>query len=274
MPSDNATLISTEQAPLVLGGHSFIQQLGTDPRPSEETATEIVAECLRQGITWFDTTYQPERVALGQALKRLDVGDSVTVLAWNFFQDFDDNGAVGGPSPYQSHSLNLLCDQLQRDVIDILVVHPVGDITENRRQEELAITWRAAGHVRRLGVWNPGADVPSGVYDVAIAPGNIADSGGNRFLDYQHNGWEAVATSPFVRGWLLERLATRSGQPVEDIADALLRYSAFLPGVNRLVVSMRNPDWVARNVANWRRGPLEWEEVDRLQELFKRFGTP
>ena len=54
--------------PLILGGHSFIQQLGNDPQPSEATQLAIVAACLDQGITWFDTTYQPERLArLGPA---------------------------------------------------------------------------------------------------------------------------------------------------------------------------------------------------------------
>jgi aryl-alcohol dehydrogenase-like predicted oxidoreductase len=258
---------------LVLGGHSFIQQLGVDPRPDEEVAAEIVAECVRQGITWFDTTYQPERTALGKALKRANVTESVTVLAWNFFQDFDDQGALGGPSPYQPHSIDLLCDQLQRDVIDILVVHPVGNAVEDRRQEELAISWRAAGRVHRLGVWHPGTTVSPGVYEVAISPGNIADNGGGRFLDYRTNGWEALATSPFVRGWLLERLAGRSGRPIEEIADLLLRYAAFLPGVDRLVVSIRQPALVATNVASWRRGPLSAEETGQLQDLFLRFGA-
>lgn len=259
---------------LVLGGHSFIQQLGIGPRPDEEVAAEIVAECVRQGITWFDTTYQPERVALGKALKRAGVGDAVTVLAWNFFQDFDDEGALGGPSPYQPHSIDLLCEQLQREVIDVLVVHPVGNAVEDRRQEELAISWQEAGRVRRLGVWQPGANASSGVYDLAISPGNVADDGGGRFLDYRSNGWEAVATSPFVRGWLLERLAVRSGRPMEEIADLLLRYAAFLPGVDRLIVSIRQPALIGTNVASWRRGPLSTEETERLQDLFLRFGAP
>ena len=53
--------------PLVLGGHSFIQQLGNDPGLSEADQTRLVESCLNRGIRWFDTTYQPERIALGRA---------------------------------------------------------------------------------------------------------------------------------------------------------------------------------------------------------------
>jgi hypothetical protein len=53
---------------LVLGGHSFIQQLGTDAAPTRDQAVEIVAACLDNGIVRFDTTYAPERIAVGRAL--------------------------------------------------------------------------------------------------------------------------------------------------------------------------------------------------------------
>ena len=260
--------------PLVLGGHSFIHQLGTDPRPSEDVAIEIVATCLEQGITWFDTTYQPERIALGRALKHLNAHDHATILAWNFFQNVGDSNEIGPPSYYQPESIDILCLQLQTDVIDILVVHPIGDAAENQRQENLAVSWREQGRVRQLGIWHPGEDVSSGTYDFAIAPGNIADSGGDRFPNYQQRGWQTLATSPFVRGWLLERLAERSGHSKEEVADLLLRYSAFLPGVDRLMVSIRQPAWIEKNITSWQRGPLSQEEAALLQDLFTRFGAP
>ena len=259
--------------PLVLGGHSFIHQLGTDPRPSEDTALKIVAACLEQGITWFDTTYQPERIALGRILKRLNAREHATILAWNFFQDFDDSGHVGGPSCYTPDSMDLMCRQLQTDVIDILVVHSMGNAEDDRRQEELALLWREQGRVRQLGVWHPDGNLTSGAYDFAIAPCNIADSGGERFPNYRTLGWETLATSPFVRGWLLERLAQRSGRPTEEIADLLLRYAGFHPSVDRLIVSIRKPAWVEKNVASWQRGPLSVEETGLLHELFVRFGS-
>ena len=59
------------QQKLILGGHTFISQLGSDPALSSEQQTAIVAECLAQGITTFDTTYLPERVAPGKMLHQL-----------------------------------------------------------------------------------------------------------------------------------------------------------------------------------------------------------
>ena len=56
-----------DDVPLVLGGHSFIRQLGNEPRPDAGEQARIVAVCLDAGIRWFDTMYAPERVALGRA---------------------------------------------------------------------------------------------------------------------------------------------------------------------------------------------------------------
>ena len=59
------------EIPLILGGHTFISQLGNDPPASEQQQHLIVESCLNRGIRWFDTTYQPERVALGKVLHSL-----------------------------------------------------------------------------------------------------------------------------------------------------------------------------------------------------------
>ena len=84
---------------LILGGHTFISQLGNDPAASREEQQGIVRACLDAGVCWFDTTYQPERRALGETLQALrDYGiktSGAKVIAWNFFNDFDSNGALG-----------------------------------------------------------------------------------------------------------------------------------------------------------------------------------
>ena len=81
---------------LILGGHSFIAQLGSDPAPDEKTQDAIVAACLDSGITTFDTTYLPERIALGKALQRLGRRSEAQLIAWNFFTDFGPEGSAGG----------------------------------------------------------------------------------------------------------------------------------------------------------------------------------
>ena len=53
-------------APLILGGHSFIRQLGSDPHATEGEQAEIVAACLDQGMVtasavtfiWTAVTYR------------------------------------------------------------------------------------------------------------------------------------------------------------------------------------------------------------------------
>ena len=69
---------------LVLGGHSFISQLGNDPEASEEEQIAIVEACLDAGIHRFDTTYQPERRALGRMPEALGRRHEAEIYAWNF----------------------------------------------------------------------------------------------------------------------------------------------------------------------------------------------
>jgi aryl-alcohol dehydrogenase-like predicted oxidoreductase len=244
-------------ASLVLGGHSFIEQLGTDPKPDEGLAAEIVAACLDSGITWFDTTYQPERVALGKALTRLGRRSEATILAWNFFAPFDGGDVVRGQEAYQPHHLRLMQDELQTDFIDVLVVHSVDNPTEHARQEALAQEWQASGAVGRIGTWWAGVDATTGPYALSVYPCNpTVEDTQARFAHYKALGWETLGTSPFVRGWELEKRATESGRSKAEVADELLRWAAFHPNVDRLIVSMRRPEWIATNLESLARGPL------------------
>jgi aryl-alcohol dehydrogenase-like predicted oxidoreductase len=258
----------------VLGGHTFIEQLGNDPASGEREQAAIVEACLDHGITWFDTTYQPERVALGRALKALGRRDEATILAWNFFTDFGPGQPVGGPDAYQPHHLALLLDQLQTDRIDGLVVHPVTDPRQNQAQLDLARAWQAAGAVRLLGTWHPGVDAESAFeadnpYQFMVRPLNTTTrDAGPAFAAARRLGWQTLACSPFARGWELDRLAAnalRQGAASEEqararLADHMLRNSLHHPDVDRLIVAMRKPEWVARNAASARAGPLSDDE--------------
>jgi aryl-alcohol dehydrogenase-like predicted oxidoreductase len=242
---------------LVLGGHTFIQQLGIDARPDPDEAAEIVAACLDAGITRFDTTYAPERVALGRALAALGRRDEATVLAWNFFEHFGPDGDLSGPTPYRPDHLERMLDELQTDRIDLLVVHPVEDAAEHARQEQVAAQWLADGRVGGLGTFMPEHATTSVEYTAALAPYNVTTPDApEAFAGYRRRGWGTYALSPFVRGWELERLVAESGRSTAELADLLLRHSAFAPGVDFVVVAMRKPEWVAANAESWRRGPL------------------
>jgi hypothetical protein len=248
---------------LILGGHSFIAQLGSDPAPDEKTQDAIVSACLDSGITVFDTTYQPERVALGSALKRLGRRSEAELIAWNFFVSFGPNDPVSGHHAYEKQHLEQMLREFQTDHIEHLVVHPVTDKSEQARQEALAIEWLQSGVVGRLGTWMPGLDSERGPYEFAVAPCNVTttEDATGRFSIYKTIGWETIATSPFVRGWELEKRIASLGESKSEVADKMLRFSAFFPNVDRLIVSMRHPEWVAANCQSIARGPLSPSEL-------------
>jgi aryl-alcohol dehydrogenase-like predicted oxidoreductase len=267
-------MVVMDELPLILGGHSFIQQLGNDPRPTAEEQVGLVAACLDHGLDWFDTTYLPERVALGRALAALGRREAATILAWNFFMDFDETSALGGPAYYQPHHIEQMLEELQTDWIDGLVVHGLNDAEENQRQVELAKSWQAKGYVRRLGLWNPPAnagqvDGPE-AFSFMVCPFNVTTPEASRTLAAGRGlGWETLACSPFVRGWELEKFAQRAEQAHGSsaaearrrTADILLRYSLFGPNVDRLIVAIRKREWIEANIESVRRGPVTVEEL-------------
>ncbi|MFC1716022.1 hypothetical protein ACFL6S_20295 [Candidatus Poribacteria bacterium] len=269
------------EIPMILGGHSFIKQLGNDPPANQELQTKIVETCLDNEILWFDTTYQPERIALGNALNQLDRRAEATVIAWNFFVDFGSEDNVGGASYYQPHHIDLMLEQLKTHYIDCLVVHKLGDEEQDDQQQSLAITWQQKGYVKRLGTWAPpqnaqevfGTDNP---YSFMVRPYNVtAKDAAPIFAAYRDMGWENYACSPFVRGWELEKLAGKAvslygGKEPEiraKVADLMLRYSLFGPNVDRLIVAMRRPEWVKRNIHSYNKGEITREELDWLDAV-------
>ena len=267
--------------PLVLGGHSFITQLGNDPPASQQEQHRIVETCLNSGIRWFDTTYQPERVALGNVLHALGRRDEATILAWNFFTDFAPGDPVGGPDYYRAGHIDLILEQLRTPYVDCLVVVPMDDPDENQRQVALANEWLSKGYARSLGLWI--SDAPTldryhheNPFRFAIRPFNVTtDDAAPIFAACKRAGWETIATSPFFRGWELDRMVTAassSGYGTADtlrpvLADVLLRFSVFQPNVDRVIVAMRKAEWIARNLESVARGPLTDQERRWLRRL-------
>ena len=265
--------------PLVLGGHSFIQQLGNDPAPAPDEQVRIVAACLDAGIRWFDTTYQPERVALGSALKQLGRRNEATVIAWNFFTRFGPGDDVGPPDYYQTQHLDEMLTELQTDRIDVLMVHALSDPRENERQVALAREWQKSGRVTSLGLWAPdehcartyAADNP---FALMVRPCNVlTPEAPPIFAAAKQLGWTTLACSPFLRGWHLDTLVKAGGEHLperlarESIADLLLRYALFQPHVDRLIVSIRKLEWIAKNAASVKRGPLNMDEMLLLSKV-------
>lgn len=284
-PGNGNTESTPHVVPLILGGHSFITQLGSDPAADGDMQARIVATCLDRGIRWFDTTYQPERVALGRVLTQLGRRDQARIIAWNFFQPFGPEDQVGGPAAYQPQHLPRMLDELRVDRIDALVVHAVGDAREDARQLDLARQWQADGCVGELGTWVPGRDAldvyaNDNPFGFMVHPRNVDTRWADPVFEAARAlGWRTCACSPFVRGWRLNELAQRAAsldpaltdaQRVRRVADMLLRDALFHPAVDQLIVCMRTLPWIDANMASVVRGPLDDQErawLDRLLRL-------
>lgn len=265
---------------LVLGGHSFIPEMGNDSAIDFDTQLAIVNECLDQGINCFDTTYEPERVALGRILESLARRDEAHVMAWNFFSDSRTGQYLVGPQPFVEAHMEKLLYQLRTDYIDMLVVHPVGDDTEDKEQTEVAQSWLASGRIHSVGTWAPGNDPATQFgadhsHKFMVMPRNIEKPNAEPFRSCKAIGWQTFATSPFGRGWLLDRLVLidveRTSESPESsrarIADALLRFSIHGPHVDHLIVGIRRKEWISRNLESVSRGPLSAAEGQWLSEL-------
>lgn len=268
---------------LVVGGHSFIPELGNDPAIDFDGQLEIVNECLDQGINCFDTTYEPERIALGGVLEALGRRREARIIAWNFFTDNSSGEYLVRPKPFAVGHVEKLLTQLRTDYIDMLVVHPVEDGGKNKEQLEIAKSWVASGHIGRLGTWAPGDDVAErfgaeNAYDFMVMSNNIRHPAARVFSGAKAIGWRTFATSAFGRGWLLDQLFAIAAEDASEepeivrarLADALLRFSLHDPYVDHLIVGIRKKEWISRNLESVSMGPLSEEERRWLFELLER----
>ena len=114
-----------------------------------------------------------------------------------------------------------------------------------------------------------------------MCPINVTTGDVARPLEsYKGLGWEVFATSPFHRGWELDRMVQQAvslghGDAAAlraKLADLMLRYTLFHPHVDRVVVAMRKPEWITSNIASVRRGPLGPDELAWLKRLRPRKG--
>jgi aryl-alcohol dehydrogenase-like predicted oxidoreductase len=267
---------------LIVGGHTFISELGNDPALDFDAQCELVNACLDAGINSFDTTYQPERVALGRILKALNRRDEAWITAWNFFNAGDQH--LVPPRGFVPGDIDVLLNDLQTDHIDLVVVHPVNDDAENARSFDVARGWLAAGHVKALGVWEPGVAMErfAGAresFSFMFAPCNISNSNEALLRAGKRTGLRTCATSPFVRGWLLDKLIEIAAQDEPNVdrealraklAGAMLRYSLSSADVDHVVIGIRKREWIAPNLASFARGPLTDAESQWLRRLMAR----
>jgi aryl-alcohol dehydrogenase-like predicted oxidoreductase len=263
-----------QRSKLALGGHSYIEQLGNDPQPSFGEQCALVAACLDSGITLFDTTYYQERVALGRVLRELGRREEAQIAAWNFFAQPGQEDDLGPWTPYEPHHIDLMLAELQTDRVDILVIHADDNERRLRRALDLAGEWVEAGKVRQVALGMVGMSHLRSLPQMhpvthVFAPYNAFNREGLPvFEEAKRRGLNAVAMSPFIRGWKLDDI----GEDKTLVADILLRWIAAQGVVDHVIVSMRRAEWVSANLASIARGPLTAEEEVRLAAWITRVG--
>lgn len=257
---------------LGLGGHSFIVELGNDPRPSPDEQRALVTTCLDAGIRVFDTTYYQERVALGEILLRLGRRDEAEIMAWNFFRPPDYSDELPRYTPYEPEHVDVMLAELQTDRVDVLVVHGHDDIPKLRREIELAQRWVGEGKAGSIGLGMARVDhllqLPT-AHSIGhvLAPYNAFNqTAAVTFARAREIGIGTIALSPFVRGRKLDEIGGDTGAASE----LLLRWVAAQPLVDRVIVSMRKREWVDANIAALQRGPLTSQEQATVQAWIER----
>lgn len=266
----------TDPDRLILGGHSFIAQLGNDPEASFDDQCAIVAACLDAGVRRIDTTYYQERVALGRVLERLNRREEAYIQAWNFFKEPGRENDLVGPKLLEPHHLQILLDELQTDRINLLVVHVHDDADRLRQELTLAAEWQSAGKVKNIGLGMAASRhlerLPSGhPISHILAPYNAFHrDAAETFTHVRAMNLHTVAMSPFVRGWKMDEIVAGSGDDRDEVADILLRWVAAQPLVDNVIVSMRRAEWVATNLQSLARGPLTPDEQARLDGWLAR----
>lgn len=261
-------------ATLGLGGHSFIEQLGNDPQPSFEEQCGLVATCLDAGIKLIDTTYYQERVALGKVLRTLGRRDEAHIMAWNFFSQPGRENDLVPYTPYESHHIDTMLEELQTEYIDILVIHVHSDMDHLHNELELGRGWLEAGKVRSVALGMAEEQyleqLPLGhPISYVLAPYNAFNrSAAAMFERARSMNMGTIALSPFIRGWKLDEI----GGDKRVVSEILLRWVASQPLVDNVIVSMRKSEYVRTNLEAIQKGPLTPDEEIQLEEWVARVG--
>lgn len=258
---------------LGLGGHSFIEQLGNDPGASFQEQCAIVSACLDQGIQLIDTTYYQERVALGKVLKELRRRKEAQILAWNFFQQPGKENELVKSTPYESYHIDMMLTELQVNYIDILVMHAHSDM--NKQQEEFALAkqWIKEGKIKKVAIGMLRLEHLQQLLEdhpitYVLAPYNAFNQDAlGIFQKAREMGLQAIALSPFIRGWKLDEI----GEDKAKVAEILLRWVVNNDLVDFVIVSMRMSEWVKANVAALQYGALQPEEAQKLKSWIAQF---
>jgi aryl-alcohol dehydrogenase-like predicted oxidoreductase len=266
-----------------------------DPRLSDEQAARLLNHALDLGLTLIDTArsygLSEERIGRHLAHRRAEYVLSTKV----------GYGVAGLPDwTYECvvTGVDAARGRLRTDVIDIVHLHSCGleSLVDGAVVDALEHC-RAAGKLRVAAYSGDAAElryaISSGAFGSVQASLNLCDQQASRPLEEAHAcGLGTIVKRPLAgQPW---RFAVAPGEPAhaeywrrfallrpafDCIVDhggweaLALRYAAYAPGVDCVIVGGTNPRHLERNKAAIADGPLEPGRRDAIQAAFARVGA-
>jgi len=264
-----------------------------DPRLPEASAARILNHALDLGLTLVDTarSYGLSEERIGRHLARrrdefvlsTKVGYGVDGVAdWTF------DSVVAG--------VDAARDRLRTDVIDIVHLHSCGfDLLEAGEVARALEHCAAAGKLRVAAYSGDGVPlryaIMSGHFGAVQASLNLCDQQAWRVLGEAHacglgtiakrplggQPWRAAAPPAdevHADYWRrFEALRPELGFEAGDWESLALRFSAWAPGVDCVIVGGTDPGHLERNAAAVAAGPLPPSRIEAIRAAFKKLGA-
>lgn len=264
-----------------------------DPRLPEEQAARLLNVALDLGLVLIDTArsygLSEERIGRHLAHRRSEFVLSTKV----------GYGAAGIPDwTYDSvvAGVEAACNRLQTDTIDIVHLHSCGlERLEEGEVVRALEDCRNAGKLRVAAYSGDAAPlrhaIASGAFGSVQASVNLCDQQALPTLrEARACGLGTIAKRPFAgQPWRADsppgdathaeywrrfaQLREEPGVAAEDWEALALRFTAYAPGVDCVIVGGTNPRHLERNVAAVQAGPLEPAQQEAIRNAFARRGT-
>jgi aryl-alcohol dehydrogenase-like predicted oxidoreductase len=266
-----------------------------DPRLSEEQAARLLNHAVDLGLTLVDTarSYGQSEERIGRHLaRRRDEFVLSTKVGYGIpgLQDWTYEGVVAG--------VDAARERLRTDVIDIVHLHSCSlEVLADGAVTDALEHCRAAGKLRVAAYSGDAAAlryaISSGAFGSVQASLNVCDQQASRALKEAHAcGLGTIAKRPLAgQPW---RHAAAPGEPAHaeywrrftllraefdcivgdgDWEALALRFVAYTPGVDCVIVGGTNLRHLERNKAALAAGPLEVGQRDAIRTAFARVGA-
>lgn len=264
-----------------------------DPRLAEDQAARLLNHALDLGLTLIDTarSYGLSEERIGRHLaRRRDEFVLSTKVGYGIAgrDDWTYDCVVAG--------VDAARDRLRADVIDLVHLHSCGlDVLDAGEVTRALEDCAAAGKLRVVAYSGDGDAlryaISSGAFGAVQASVNLCDQQGVRPLREARacglgtiakrplagRPWRAAGTPPdavhaeYARRF--EVLRGEFGFEAGNWESLALRFAAYAPGVDCVIVGGTDPGHLERNRAAVMAGPLDTGQQETIQAAFARVGA-